>query len=129
MRNVILATIAIGLAAYSYYEPASPITAAAMATQSAPLEVATAGTSDVYVTVVNLRSGKADVNIHNTSGQHLKSVFLHCMFRDARGNRIDVAPVMAHDIAASETARETASIPGRIIAAEVACRTEHVRKA
>lgn len=120
--------IAAGLivAMYASQGTESGITAAARQTNSSATP---SDRQPVFVTPVNLRAGKADVNIHNTSGQKLESVFVRCTFRDNSGTRIDVAPVMAYSIGANETARETASIASRTIANSVDCQVKSVRKA
>ena len=79
----------------------------------------------VRVDVFNIRRGGAGVKVQNISGERLKSVFLHCTFRNQYGERIDSVPVYLANLDAGDTANESANMANDIKASSVDCRTEH----
>jgi hypothetical protein len=127
---VIAASAAFALNVWANYSGQdSPRTAAARAAQGAPPTVLAAAepVSPVRVSVAQIYKGSALVMIENVSGERLRSVFLHCTFRDQSGARIDSVPVLVHDLAPGDTANESADMPNQIRAARVECLTESAR--
>jgi hypothetical protein len=96
--------------------------------EAKPLAFANAAHADadkVAVDVFNIMRGGAGVSIHNVSGQRLASVFLECTFRNQDGSRIDSVPIFVSNLAAGDTANESAQMPNDITASTVDCRTDY----
>lgn len=88
-------------------------------------DTATEAPPSVVVKVGNIYRQSADISVYNTSGKRLTSVFLHCTFRDAGGQRIDSVPVLVSDLAMNDMASERARTPKHADIAKVDCLTDH----
>ena len=112
MRKVVIAALVGGAALWAIkHQPPSVDTVVA-----AP---------QVIVKIGNVYRQSADISVYNTSGKRLSSVFLHCTFRDASGQRIDSVPVLVSNLAVNDTDNERARTPKHADIAKVDCLTEH----
>ena len=112
MRKIIIAALIGGAALWAVkHQPQAADTALAQ--------------PQVAVRVGNIYQQSADISVYNTSGKRLSSVFLHCTFRDASGQRIDSVPVLVSNLAVNDTANERARTPKHADIAKVDCLTEH----
>lgn len=82
----------------------------------------------VAVNVFSISRGSAGVSVRNVSGDRLASVFLECTFRNKDGSRIDSVPIFVSNLAAGDTANESAQMPNDITASTVDCRTDYAHK-